>query len=151
MVTNLLPSREEASTVFGDPRSLTIPDPVHLKLAPFPTRSLLPSQFYLLCRFPKRSIVSRSLPLGSTATLAALPAMSLIPVAPFGLSVCPSMSLPNHVEAEVTKMGLKLVYCPRSLAPTLVALPSMSLIPSAPFRSLQAARLPLQGGGSHAS
>ena len=51
MVTNLLPSREEASTVFGDPRSLTIPDPVHLKLAPFPTRSLLPSQFYLLCRF----------------------------------------------------------------------------------------------------
>ena len=28
---------------------------------------------------------------------------------------------------------LKLVRCPRSLAPTLVALPSMSLIPSAPF------------------
>ena len=32
---------------------------------------------------PGRSIVSRSLPLGSTATPAALPAMSLIPVAPF--------------------------------------------------------------------
>jgi hypothetical protein len=32
---------------------------------------------------PSRSIVSRSLPLGSTATLAALPAMSLTPVAPF--------------------------------------------------------------------
>ena len=30
-----------------------------------------------------RVIVSRSLPLGSTATLAALPAMSLTPVAPF--------------------------------------------------------------------
>ena len=103
MVTNLLPSREEASTVFGDPRSLTIPDPVHLKLAPFPTRSLLPSQFYLLCRFPKRSIVSRSLPLGSTATLAALPAMSLFPDAPFGLSVCPSMSLSKPREAEVIK------------------------------------------------
>jgi hypothetical protein len=28
---------------------------------------------------------------------------------------------------------LKLVRCPRSLAPTLVALPSMSLIPFAPF------------------
>jgi hypothetical protein len=27
MVTNLLPSSEKASTVFGDPRSLTIPDP----------------------------------------------------------------------------------------------------------------------------
>ena len=63
MVTNLLPSREEASTVFGDPRSLTIPDPVHLKLAPFPTRSLLPSQFYLLCRFPKRSIRLLGLPI----------------------------------------------------------------------------------------
>ena len=32
---------------------------------------------------PSRSIVSRSLPLGSTATLAALPAMSVTPVAPF--------------------------------------------------------------------
>jgi hypothetical protein len=32
---------------------------------------------------PLRSIVSRSLPLGSTATFAALPAMSLTPVAPF--------------------------------------------------------------------
>jgi hypothetical protein len=51
MVTNLLPSREEASTVFGDPRSLTIPDPVH-----------------------------------------------------FDLPGCPSMSLPDHLEAEVTKM-----------------------------------------------
>jgi hypothetical protein len=28
---------------------------------------------------------------------------------------------------------LKLVRCPRSLAPTLVTLPSMSLIPSASF------------------
>jgi hypothetical protein len=28
---------------------------------------------------------------------------------------------------------LKLVHCPRSLAPTLVTLPSMSLIPFAPF------------------
>ena len=38
---------------------------------------------------PVSSIVSRSLPLGSTATLAALPAMSLIPVAPFcSCSVC---------------------------------------------------------------
>jgi len=33
------------------------------------------------------------------------------------------------------KNGLKLVCCPRSLAPTLVALPSMSLIPSAPLIS----------------
>src|SRR5438034_6890993 len=32
---------------------------------------------------PGRSIVSRSLPLVSTATLAALPALSLTPVAPF--------------------------------------------------------------------
>src|SRR5439155_17109860 len=30
---------------------------------------------------------------------------------------------------------LKLVRCPRSLAPTRVALPSMSLIPSAPFKA----------------
>jgi hypothetical protein len=31
---------------------------------------------------------------------------------------------------------LKLVCCPRSLAPTLVTLPSMSLNPSAPFATL---------------
>jgi hypothetical protein len=43
-------------------------------------------------------------------TLATLPSMSLIPSAP-----------------------LKLVRCPRSLAPSLDTLPSMSLIPSAPF------------------
>jgi len=29
---------------------------------------------------------------------------------------------------------LKLVLCPRSLAPTLVNLPSMSLVPFTPFR-----------------
>src|SRR6266496_6727345 len=28
--------------------------PAHLKLAPSPTRSLLPSQFYLLCRFSQK-------------------------------------------------------------------------------------------------
>ena len=56
-----------------------------------------------------------SLPLRSTATCAALPAMSLIPVAP-----------------------LKLVRYPSSLAPTLVALPSMSLIPVAPFAEASA-------------
>ena len=39
---------------------------------------------------------------------------------------------------------LKLIRCPRSLAPTLVALLSMSLIPSAPFRFSQATHLPLQ-------
>jgi len=50
-----------------------------------------------------RSIVSRSLPLGSTATLAAVPAMSLIPFAPL------------------------------KLAPSLAILPSMSLFPKAPF------------------
>jgi hypothetical protein len=65
MVTKLLPSFEEASVVFGGPRSLTIPDPVD-----------------------------------------------------FGLSVCPSMSLPDHLEAEVTKMGLKLARVPRLLAAT---------------------------------
>ena len=60
-------SFEESSTVFGDPRSLTIPDPVHSRLE-------------------ER----------------------------FGLQ-------------------LKLIRCPRSLAPTLVTLPSMSLFPSAPL------------------
>jgi len=42
MVTNLLPSREEASTVFGDPRSLTISDPVHFGLSVCPSMSLIP-------------------------------------------------------------------------------------------------------------
>ena len=53
---------------------------------------------------PSRSIVSRSLPLGSTATLAALPAMSLIPVAPF-LSAHPCWcGLHNaHVECFETR------------------------------------------------
>ena len=100
--------------------------------------SLLPSQLYLLCLprrslgegglltpsapfpstsncrvvHPIRSIVSRSLPLGSTATLAALPAMSLAPVAP-----------------------LKLARCPHSLAAPLAVLPSMSLLPFAPLRN----------------
>src|SRR5438552_2044148 len=36
--------------------------------------------------------------------------------------------------------GLKLVRCPRSLAPTLVALPSMSLIPSAPLKLVRCPR-----------
>jgi uncharacterized DUF497 family protein len=60
-------SFEESSTVFGDPRSLTIPDPVHSKVE-------------------ERFVIQ-----------------------------------------------LKLIRCPRSLAPTLVTLPSMSLIPSAPL------------------
>jgi len=58
---------ERATTIFGDPRSLTIPDPEH----------------------------SRD-----------------------GRALC---------------FQLKLIRCPRSLAPTLVTLPSMSLIPSAPL------------------
>ena len=40
----------------------------------------------------------------------------------------PSMSL-------IPSAPLKLVRCPRSLAPTLVTLPSMSLIPSAPLQA----------------
>ena len=50
------------------------------------------SHRFPLAPFPARSIVSRWLPLGSTATLAALPAMSLIPSAPFPYSrrvLCP--------------------------------------------------------------
>jgi hypothetical protein len=48
----------------------------------------------------------------------------------------------SHIRYEFGKLGkrglevfydLKLVRCPRSLAPTLVTLPSMSLIPFAPF------------------
>jgi hypothetical protein len=42
-----------------------------------------------LVRFPARS----PLP------IAALPSMSLFPKAPFVLRVCPSMSLPDHLEA----------------------------------------------------
>src|SRR5438034_6017702 len=45
--------------VISDQRLRTAFDscaPAHLKLAPFPTRSLLPSQFCLLCRFPKSSV-----------------------------------------------------------------------------------------------
>jgi hypothetical protein len=42
------------------------------------------------------------------------------------------IGLPIYV-ARRPAAPLKLIRCPRSLAPTLVALPSMSLIPSAPF------------------
>ena len=59
---------------------------------------------------PIHSIVSRSLQLGSTATLAALPAMSLTPLAP--LYLARSRSARPH---------------------TLAALPAMSLTPLAPF------------------
>ena len=60
-----------------------------LKLVCFPRfDSCAPAHFDLsvlpiYVAFLKRSIVSRSLPLGSTATLAASRAMSLTPVAPF--------------------------------------------------------------------
>src|SRR6266481_9041058 len=40
-------------------------------------------------------------------------------------------ALPLQIRSD-----LKLVRCPRSLAPTLVILPSMSLIPFAPFGEL---------------
>jgi hypothetical protein len=56
----------------GDQRLRTAFDscaPAHLKLAPSPTRSLLPSQFYLLCRFSKK--------LHSTSRFC--PSMSLAP------------------------------------------------------------------------
>jgi hypothetical protein len=47
-------------------------------------------------------------------------------------------------ETAVSASALKLVRCPRSLAPTLVALPSMSLIPSAPFSFLRLTQPPLR-------
>ncbi len=37
--------------------------PAHLKLAPSPTRSPLPSQFFLLCRFPKAPFDLSALPI----------------------------------------------------------------------------------------
>jgi hypothetical protein len=43
----------------------------------------MPNRSAKLLIHPISSIVSRQLPLRSTATLAALPAMSLIPLAPF--------------------------------------------------------------------
>src|SRR6266566_1367713 len=53
--------------------------PAHLKLAPSPTRSLLPSQFYLLCRFSQKlhstsrcAHLCRSRPCGSIRSLATL-------------------------------------------------------------------------------
>ena len=46
-----------------------------------------------------------------------------------GLRLCFGTSMPHGFPLA----PLKLVRCPRSLAPTLVALPSMSLIPVAPF------------------
>ena len=62
--------------------------PAHLKLVPSPTRSPLPSQLYLLCRFSQKlhstsrfAHLCRSRPRGSIliATLATLPSMSLLP------------------------------------------------------------------------
>jgi hypothetical protein len=47
-----------------------------------------------------------------------------------------SLTIPDPVHSAVEdRFGfqLKLIRCPRSLAPTLVTLPSMSLIPSAPL------------------
>src|SRR4029077_12925918 len=54
-----------------------------LKLARLPSRSLLPSQLYLLSRKSLSSIETRSSPESLAATLAALPSMSLIQSAPF--------------------------------------------------------------------
>ena len=54
-------------------------------------------------------------------------------------------ALPFQIISDFRRLGegglevfydLKLVRCPRSLAPTLVTLPSMSLIPFAPFGEL---------------
>src|SRR5438876_9217614 len=58
--------------------------PAHLTLAPSPTRSLLPSQFYLLCRFPQKlhwtsrfSHLCRAPPGGSIRSL--LPSQLCLP------------------------------------------------------------------------
>ena len=108
----------------------------------FETRSLpssltATSRLYLLCRFSQKlhstcrfAHLCRSHPRGSIraathrgfAFYVAFPKRS-IP----SLATC-SMSL-------ISSAPLKLVRCPRSLAPTLVTLPSMSLTPSAPFAS----------------
>jgi uncharacterized protein (DUF2062 family) len=44
----------------------------------------------------------------------------------------------NNPLQKLQQPILKLVRCPRSLAPTLVTLPSMSLIPFAPFGDVMA-------------
>src|SRR6266536_5309888 len=69
--------------------------PAHLKLAPSPTRSLLPSQFYLLCRFSQKlhstcrfahlCLARRSL--GEVGSLASLRLRSRTGVATTGISI----------------------------------------------------------------
>jgi hypothetical protein len=49
---------------------------------------------------------------------------------------------PQGLVSGRARINLKLVRCPRSLAPTLVVLHSMSLIPFAPFSEL--GRVPLK-------
>jgi hypothetical protein len=58
-----------------------------LKLAPLPTRSLLPSQFTFYVAFPKSSIETRSLPTLARYFLAVLPSMSLFLKAPLRLAL----------------------------------------------------------------
>ena len=98
--------------------------PAHLKLAPSPTRSPLPSQFYLLCRFSHK--------LHSTSRFAHLccscPRGSILAPA---LVTLPSMLAPVHARSLLDPSNSFAFR--DSLAPALVALPSMSLIPFAPF------------------
>src|SRR5439155_24334184 len=85
---------------------------------------------------PIRSIETRSLP----ALTRSYPRPFTFYVAhpirsiPVFLSTQRHPAFRNSPLQKLQQTILKLVRCPRSLAPTLVTLPSMSLIPFAPFR-----------------
>jgi hypothetical protein len=72
-------------------------------LAALPSTRAIPDRDVFYVAHPARSIVSRSLPLGSTATFAALPAMSLIPFAPFSAK----HGYPPDLQDEATKLVLQ--------------------------------------------
>src|ERR1700676_4629854 len=94
------------------------------------------------------ALIHSHCPVLAPATLAALPSTraietrflpSSLAATPRGFSfyvAFPKRSIPSLNTCSMSLIPsapLKLVRCPRSLAPTLVTLPSMSLIPFAPF------------------
>jgi hypothetical protein len=107
-----------------------------------------PRGFYRPCRSTRSLHCISAAPAAFDRYLAALPAMSLDPLAPLYLSssrcVRPLGTPPesrSHPPAIKYECGshldplapLKLCRCPHSIAATLAVLPSMSLIPFAPF------------------
>ena len=110
-----------------------------MKLARLPACSLLPSLLYLLCRASRALHCISAAPAALDRYLAALPAMSLVPFAPFPYSYQRDAGFRNSSLQKLQQTILKLRRCPHSVAATSqLCLLSRKSLSSIATRSLPA-------------